>query len=210
MSQSTDKNSVVVKAGPYVKPIGCGEYDLAVKKSRFLVRYQEVQSREQALEWIEQWRKHYPDARHHCWAYVIGSPVNPDTVAMSDDGEPSGTAGKPILSAIQGKGVGDICVVVVRYFGGTKLGAGGLIRAYCGSVSKALDSAETRIIKPTLDFEIECSFALEQKLRHWVAKHNGEILNVEYGANVLCSVRMDVDIKAEFEAFTTAHGMRVQ
>lgn len=133
----------------------------------------------------------FPDARHHCWAYLIGDPAMPLTVAMSDDGEPSGTAGKPILNVLQHKDVGDILLVVVRYFGGIKLGAGGLVRAYSQAAQQAMDAITTqrrRILAPHL---VRGDYALEQGLRHWLDVHGGEMRDVEYTNEVLFSIVID-------------------
>ena len=104
-----------------------GKGEIVEKKSRFIAEVFLVHSEEEAMQYLEQIRKKYWDARHHCWAYVIGE--ERVTERCSDDGEPSGTAGKPILEVIRGAGLHNIFVVVTRYFGGTLLGTGGLVRA---------------------------------------------------------------------------------
>ena len=113
---------------------GTGEY--AEKKSRFIAEVFPVNSEEEAFSYLEKVKKRYWDARHHCWAYILGR--NPASERMSDDGEPAGTAGKPILEVIRGRGLTDVFVVVTRYFGGTLLGTGGLVRAYTAAASEAL------------------------------------------------------------------------
>lgn len=122
---------------------GTGEY--IEKRSRFIGQVYPVASEEEAFAYLEEIKKKYWDARHHCWAYIIGR--NPGSERMSDDGEPAGTAGKPILEVLRGKGLTDVFAVVTRYFGGTLLGTGGLVRAYSGAVSEGLAHAEiiTRI-----------------------------------------------------------------
>lgn len=119
-----------------------GQGEITEKKSRFIAQIFPVSSEEEAFSHLEAVKKTYWDARHHCWAYIIGR--NPGTERMSDDGEPAGTAGKPILEALRGRGLTDVFVVVTRYFGGTLLGTGGLVRAYSGAVSEGL--AHTEII----------------------------------------------------------------
>ena len=113
---------------------GTGEY--IEKKSRFIAEVYPVVSEDEAFAHLEEVKKRYWDARHHCWAYVIGR--NPASERMSDDGEPAGTAGKPILEVIRGRNVTDVFVVVTRYFGGTLLGTGGLVRAYTAATAAAL------------------------------------------------------------------------
>ena len=112
-----------------------------VKKSKFFAFAACTPDRETAMQYLAAKRAEYPDARHHCWAYLLGNPHSPTSAAMSDDGEPSGTAGKPILNVLQHKGVGDITIIVTRYFGGIKLGAGGLVRAYSSAAQNSRPSA---------------------------------------------------------------------
>lgn len=191
----------------YLQPKVQGEFDLEVKKSRFLVRYCAITNKQQGLQWLAHWREFYPDARHHCWGLLIGQPDSPSELMMSDDGEPSGTAGRPIINAIQGKQVGNICVVVVRYFGGTKLGAGGLIRAYGGAVSQALDRADYVEIKPKLRWRFIGSFAVEQSVRYWLQSHAAELLAVEYGQDVEFTIAFDLHLESECQRFLASQGI---
>ena len=123
-------------------------YSLEEKRSEFICHLFPVQKRETALVHLQKLKQDYPNARHYCWAYLIGDPKQPKTAAFNDDGEPAGTAGKPILHVLTQRGAGDTCAIVVRYFGGIKLGAGGLVRAYGQSVSLALDAAIWQDVVP--------------------------------------------------------------
>ncbi|OZG70941.1 YigZ family protein [Hahella sp. CCB-MM4] len=159
-----------------------------VKKSKFFARAGFAHTREEAMDFLEQVKQEYPDARHHCWAYILGNPWSPASVAMSDDGEPGGTAGKPILNVLQHKGVGDIMMVVTRYFGGIKLGAGGLVRAYSSSAQQTMEQLPT-IEQPSLtQVSIQCDFKYEQLIRHWVDEHQGFIGDVQYSQDVTMEV----------------------
>ena len=164
----------------YSYPAESTSIEYEVKKSRFIGIALRAENRDQALAHLDQIRLEYPDARHHCWAYLIGSPEMPETMAQSDDGEPSGTAGKPILNVLQHKSVGDVMVVVVRYFGGIKLGAGGLVRAYSHSAQLVMEALklEQRVAK--IQVRIDCGFHQEQEVRHWLSNHQGEIGEVDY------------------------------
>ena len=113
-----------------------------VKHSRFIAALHRVDDAEAATEFVAEQKSLYPDARHHCSAFVIGYEANSRVERAHDDGEPGGTAGVPMLQALKSRDLVDVIVVVTRYFGGIKLGAGGLVRAYSGAVSVALDSAE--------------------------------------------------------------------
>jgi uncharacterized YigZ family protein len=154
------------------------------KNSDFLTFLHPVTSREEAMVHIELYRKKYPDANHVCWAYVIGNTRQPQTQAFSDDGEPSGTAGKPMLHVLTERDVGNSLAVVVRYFGGVKLGAGGLVRAYSAAVSDAVNHAELVQVTPIVQLHVVVDFAKETKIRHIVNMYQGQILDVSYAAAV--------------------------
>lgn len=175
----------------YPIPSGLLETTYEIKKSRFIARLTSVSNREQAMQVLEQAKIDYPDARHHCWAYQIGPPNSPSMAAMSDDGEPSGTAGKPILNVIQHKDIGDTMVVVIRYFGGIKLGAGGLVRAYSQAAQQAFDEGETELRIELDEFKLECNFADEQGIRHWLSQHQGEVVKTAYQDKVLMTISLD-------------------
>lgn len=113
-----------------------GQGEIVEKKSRFIANIFPVKTEEEALEKITEMKKKYYDARHNCFAYVIGE--NQETERCSDDGEPSGTAGRPMLDVLEGMGVHDVVAVVTRYFGGTLLGTGGLVRAYSAAMKEGL------------------------------------------------------------------------
>ena len=115
-----------------------GSGEITEKKSRFIADLKPVSSEEEALAFIEEIRKKYWDARHHCYVYRIGE--RSQTVRFSDDGEPAQTAGKPMLDVLAGRDIHDVCAVVTRYFGGTLLGTGGLVRAYSQAVQAGLEN----------------------------------------------------------------------
>ncbi|MBT0585422.1 IMPACT family protein [Alteromonas oceanisediminis] len=161
------------------------ETSLSVKKSVFHACAGLATDRAAAMTLLAECQSRYPDARHHCWAYLLGNPNSPSSAAMSDDGEPSGTAGKPILNVLQHKGVGDIVVVVSRYFGGIKLGAGGLVRAYSGATQQTMERLTliTRVTR--IDCTVLCDFKHEQYLRLWVTQQQGEVRECEYFNHVV-------------------------
>lgn len=161
------------------------------KNSDFLTFLHPVSSREEAMEKVDYYRQQYSDATHVCWAYVIGNTRQPLTQAFSDDGEPSGTAGKPMLHVLTEREVGNCLAVVVRYFGGVKLGAGGLVRAYSGAVSDAVNQAQLTQVVPKIELKISVDFAREAKVRHLVAQYNGQILNADYAAEVSLDIKLE-------------------
>lgn len=113
--------------------------EIEVKHSRFITTIVATGTPEAALTFIADIKQEFPDATHNCWAYLIGPPGSTDRIGLSDDGEPHGVAGKPMLTTIQHSGLGDITAVVTRYFGGTKLGKGGMVKAYTLAVKTALE-----------------------------------------------------------------------
>lgn len=191
----------------YPVPAGYLERETEVKKSRFIARVAPVVSRDEVKSWLEQARKDHPDARHVCWAYQIGRPGSAAEAAMNDDGEPSGTAGKPILSVIQHKDMGDVLVIVVRYFGGIKLGAGGLVRAYAGAAESVLADVERVIQKPLEAVYVIMGFADEQPLRHWCECHDAGVSDVDYNTAVTATVELALEMRDELRAFCDARGL---
>ncbi|MCP8899798.1 IMPACT family protein [Gilvimarinus xylanilyticus] len=157
------------------------------KRSQFITVLVPVCSREQAMDALVRIKAERPGANHYCWAYIVGAADQPKTAAFSDDGEPSGTAGKPMLHVLQHRDAGDCLAVVVRFFGGVKLGAGGLVRAYSASVSGALDGAAWRSVVPKQAVIIEVPFPLEQKMRHLLGEYSVQDIEAEYRESVsLC------------------------
>ncbi|MEQ5834787.1 YigZ family protein [Marinobacter sp. NFXS9] len=191
----------------YPIPAESIEREIDIKKSRFIARVAPVNSREEAMAFLEQARADFPDARHHCWAYQIGRPGAATQAAMNDDGEPSGTAGKPILNVIQHKDMGDIMVVVIRYFGGIKLGAGGLVRAYAGATEAVLSDVTRRTQVPVRRLAITLDFALEQPVRHWCGQHEAHVEDVGYGEGVSMQVAVPEASVQAFVAFCRAEGV---
>lgn len=154
------------------------------KRSAFIAHLYPVTQRQQLMTAIDALKMQYPDARHYCWAYLIGDPAQPITAAFNDDGEPSGTAGKPMLHVLTQRGAGDTGVVVVRYFGGIKLGAGGLVRAYGQAVSKALDNASWHDVVAHSQLNVETGYENEPHIRHFAEAFSASIIEQQYHERV--------------------------
>ena len=157
-------------SGNYRIPIGLVGCSEEIKKSRFLTYIGHVTGKAAMREWLTSLRNEHPAARHHCWACVAGHPFDGQSHGFSDDVEPSGTAGKPLLNLLLGSGLGEIGVVVVRYYGGIKLGTGGLVRAYSHCASELLSSVPTRMFVVCQQFSICCSYD-ELPLSQWLMAH---------------------------------------
>ena len=174
------------------------EHRLTEKNSDFLTFLQPVNDREQALQWLQHYRERYKDANHVCWAYIIGNTRQPLTQAFSDDGEPSGTAGKPMLHVLTERELGNTLAVVVRYFGGVKLGAGGLVRAYSAAVSQATALASFTTISPQRELSLSLAFSDEARLRQLLQQCGGEVLTQHYSQQVELSVRLPEPAVTDF------------
>lgn len=184
--------------------------EFEVKKSRFIAWAVPVSSREEALQWVDRARTEFPDARHHCWAYQLGDSEVATHAAANDDGEPSGTAGRPILSVIQHKNIGNLLVIVIRYFGGIKLGAGGLVRAYSGATELVLSTLPVQAPVKMSHARIDCEFAHEQAIRHFCEQHQGQVLNVEYSQQVHMHIELPTQHASELEALCASIGAPIK
>ena len=164
----------------YFSPIDRFEFEIDVKKSRFIATAIPLSSTDALYQLQSEMQRLHPKASHHCLAYILGAPQSPKAAGSSDDGEPSGTAGKPMLNILMHKNLGDIGVVVTRYFGGTKLGAGGLIRAYGASVSELSDHLPTVECTPKAECQIRYPYELEADIQQIVTATEAEELSAHY------------------------------
>lgn len=165
----------------YRVPFQSSETEFTEKRSRFIGRVWRVQSEEEARSRIEETKRRHYDARHNCWCYRI---YDSGVVRYSDDGEPQGTAGQPMLGVFQRREVTDVCCVVTRYFGGVLLGAGGLVRAYSRSAKDALDVAGTAMIRRWTLWDIPCPYPLLERMKKELDGCGGQIRDTEYGAEI--------------------------
>jgi uncharacterized YigZ family protein len=162
--------------------------EIMVINSRFIASAAPAFSVEQARAFIARIRAEFPDASHHVPAFLIGHGASV-TAHCTDDGEPSGTAGRPALAVLQGSGLGDVVVVVTRYFGGTKLGTGGLVHAY-GEAVKAVLAVLPRAEKvPTHTVMLACEYSYFERIRLLVQAHHGQVLDEDFGADVTITAR---------------------
>ena len=168
----------------YYIPTGSSETEFVEKRSRFLGRVWPVDSEEEARARIEETKKKHYDARHNCWCYLLRD----GPVRYSDDGEPQGTAGQPMLNVFQREGVVNVCCVVTRYFGGILLGAGGLVRAYTQSAKDALDAAGISVVRRWVEVLLPCSYAQFERVKLETEKFGGVIADTDYGADVALTV----------------------
>ena len=166
-----------------------GTGEIEEKKSRFIATIRPVSSEEEAADFIAEMKKKYWDARHNCSAFIIGE--NGQKTRCSDDGEPSGTAGRPMLDALSAGHVTNACVVVTRYFGGTLLGTGGLVRAYSAAVKAGLENCT--VIKKIQGFSVtvRCDYNDAGKITSMAARKGYHIAGTEWGENVVITALTD-------------------
>ena len=180
----------------YYIPSGVSRTEFTEKRSRFIGHVWPVDSEEQARARIEETKKQHYDARHNCWCYQIRG----GAVRYSDDGEPQGTAGQPMLNVFQREGVENVCCVVTRYFGGILLGAGGLVRAYTQSAKDALDAAGISVVRRLVSMELPCDYGRFESMRREVLSFGGVVENVDYGADVVLSCLLPEERAEDFAA----------
>ncbi len=170
----------------YLVPSGFGEDEFYEKKSHFIGRIWLVESEAEALEKIQQMKKQHYDATHNCWAYIIKD----GAVRFSDDGEPGGTAGMPMLQVLQREGIFNCVCVVTRYFGGILLGAGGLVRAYTKGAKIAVDAAGKSMKRVWTVLYVPCPYSWYERVKLEVAAYGGILRNTEFGAEVDLEILM--------------------
>jgi len=183
--------------GTYSIPLHEIRREQIVINSRFIVTLAPVFSTEEARAFIARIRKEFADASHNVPAYIIGG-GNTVTEYFSDDGEPSGTAGKPVLAVLRGSSLGDVAVVVTRYFGGTLLGTGGLVRAYTESTQMVTSTVERGRRIPVHVAMVAIPYNLLERLRLVVARQKGEVLDEDFAGDITMTLQFPVD---SFDAF---------
>ena len=178
-----------------------GEGEIVEKKSRFIATVRPVESEEEALKFLEEMKKKYWDARHNCFVYSIG--LNREFTRCSDDGEPSGTAGRPMLDVILGEDIYNVAVVVTRYFGGVLLGTGGLVRAYSKAVQEGLAASRVILKKKGISMKITTDYTGIGKIQYIAGERKLPILDSEYTEKVMMKLLVPVqDVESVQKAIT--------
>ena len=175
----------------YKTIIEAGTGEIVEKKSHFIGYVRHTESEEEALAFINEIRKKHYDARHNCFAYCVDG--EQQTQRFSDDGEPGGTAGKPILEVIKGNELCDVCIVVTRYFGGTLLGTGGLVRAYTDAAKACIENTQVLAKRRMIPMKLHTNYTDFGKIQYLLASEEIPILNSEYGEDVCVHVEIFVD-----------------
>lgn len=178
-----------------------GEGEITEKKSRFIATVHPVEREEEALAFLEEMKKKYWDARHNCYVYSIG--INREFTRCSDDGEPSGTAGRPMLDVILGEDIYNVAVVVTRYFGGVLLGTGGLVRAYSKAVQEGLAASKVILKQKGIALKITTDYTGLGKIQYIAGERNIPVLDSEYTDKVVMKLLVPVqDVGSVQKAIT--------
>ena len=165
----------------YYIPTGHSETEFTEKRSRFLGQVWRVETEEEARARIDETKKRFHDARHNCWCYLLRDPA---VERYSDDGEPQGTAGQPMLEVFRRVGITNVCCVATRYFGGVLLGTGGLTRAYSRSAKEALHAAGISVVRRWVEVELTCPYRLYERVKLEVEEADGLPVETDYAADV--------------------------
>ena len=180
---------------PYYIPTAAGESEHTEKRSTFLGHVRRVETEDEARDFIAQMKKQFHDARHNCWCYLIRGGAE----RYSDDGEPQGSAGIPMLEVFRREGVTNVVCVVTRYFGGVLLGTGGLLRAYTKSAKDALSDAGISAVRRWVCMDVQCSYALLERVKNAAAALSGAVDGMDYGADVTLHLFLPEEAAETFE-----------
>ena len=185
---------------------------LHIKDSRFIGYIARASNKQAVASALHDAQLRFPHASHYCYAFIAGKPNQTTDIGLSDAGEPKGTAGKPILTVLEHANIGDIVAIVVRYFGGTLLGTGGLSRAYSSAVQEALKQLPTELKVETQTLLVEVPYTLENAVRYLINEHEGNIINTVYQATLqfhLSMPRTAVTSFSEKLAYQSKHEAKI-
>ena len=173
----------------YPIPAGRHRTEQVIDRSRFVCTLAPAASVNEAQAFVREIQREFPDASHNCWAFVIGAPGSTDRIGLSDDGEPHGTAGRPMYTVLQHGGVGDIAAVVTRYFGGVKLGTGGLVKAYSAAVQQALESAPRVMRVTSVDLIVHVGYPAISAVQQLFPAFEVDVVEEAFGVDVRFHLR---------------------
>ncbi|GAA0792748.1 YigZ family protein [Marinobacterium sediminicola] len=182
----------------YKIPMSEAEAEIEVKKSRFIASLCPITSEAEAKAFIERQRNRFPGANHHCWAFVVAEPFALKGLGSSDDGEPSGTAGRPMLAVLTGAELGQACVVVTRFFGGTKLGTGGLVRAYSQAVRAVLEQTPQVLREPQAYYRLTYPYSLTAAVEATLNGFETNVQDHQFTEQVQLSLSLPLEQESAF------------
>ncbi len=174
--------------------------ELVIERSRFLCTIARASSVQEAQAFVKRTQCEFGDATHNCWAYVVGAPASTSQIGLSDDGEPHGTAGRPMLTVLLHSGLGEIAAVVTRWYGGVKLGTGGLARAYGGAVQQALATLPTLMRVDTIALQLVVDYGVVTPVRQLLASLDAKVIAEQYTDAVCYDIELARDLEASLRA----------
>ncbi len=181
----------------YYIPTRAAESEFVEKRSRFIGYIKPVETEAEARAFVEEIKKRHYDARHNCWCYLLREG---GVVRYSDDGEPQGTAGQPMLGVFEKEGITNLVCVVTRYFGGILLGTGGLLRAYTKGAKDALDAAGVSVVRRWVRQLVPCTYSLYERLKQETERFGAVIEDTEYGADIVLTVLVPEELSDAYAA----------
>ena len=179
--------------------------EIIIKNSRFIATVFPCISREILKEKYYQLEQAHPKARHYCWAMICKEPNDSSGYGFSDDGEPSGTAGKPIFNVLHHQNIGHCGIIVTRYFGGIKLGTGGLVKAYTEATKQGLDTANLTPFTPSITLTLTLPFSQESNLHHLCKEFNATLLDTTYTTYITATLTLNQEKREDLEATLTQY-----
>jgi len=196
--------SLILTREPYLILQGTLSFQEVIKKSRFITYLAHIEGKQQAVDYLQSIKALHKEARHHCWAYIAASPKDCVQMGCSDDGEPKGTAGKPMMSLLQGTNVGELMAVVVRYSGGIKLGTGGLVRAYSNGIQQLIPQMNTVEKRFYQRYSVVCDYAQLSLLENVLNSISGRLVSVDYLQSIKALIEVDQTLAEQFVTRFTA------
>ncbi|BBB26459.1 YigZ family protein [Amphritea japonica] len=189
----------------YKRPASAHHSEIEINRSRFICYVQPVNNRAEADSFISEIRQRHPKANHNCWSYIAGPADDVHQWNASDDGEPKGTAGQPMLNVLRHNNLGNICAVVTRYFGGIKLGTGGLARAYSQAVQEALKELPTQLVVPMLDVALTAPYDLTGEVEQLISQFKLTHCERSFNAQLLITAKLATSLEVEFRQALTPY-----
>lgn len=195
---------------PYNIPSGVVKTEIEVKRSKFLVEIRKISSHEEMRSFYKELCELHPKANHNCWGVIAGSPQDSASYGFSDDGEPSGCAGKPIFNVLSHSGLGQIGLMVTRYFGGIKLGTGGMVKAYTEAAKAGVELVEAVEFSPLTELAVSFQYDLEPTFRHFIQNFNYDSIDFQYCENVQVVLMVkEIDYPIYKEQLSEKFGIKV-
>ena len=188
----------MTESARYIIPASEFRCEQEIEKSRFISSVFPVTTEDEARSSVAKMKSEFPDANHNCWAYLIGPPASTDRVGYSDDGEPHGVAGKPMLTALTHGEVGDIAIIVTRYFGGIKLGKGGMVKAYTSSVKLALETMPKAEKVSWVYLQVVLNYSFVSAFERIMPTHEVEVLQKAFTDVVTFQIRLPQENRVQF------------